>query len=219
MGYNVDVTTEVQIPISKEKDVKKAFKDLASKASSIGRGYSGGKKQFGFVDFGFENLDTVEEMFEAWRYSVKRTDTHFVVEYFEGQSFGDDNHLWKAMESVVTPDSVVEFHGEDGSHWKYIFKKNKFKEIQGEVQYEEDDDDKEEVSPKKNKSQKKLDPYKLLGVTKSSTKEEINKAYKLAAKKYHPDNFSTLGTEFEEIATIKMKELNSARDACLKAVK
>lgn len=222
MGYSVNMDLNVKFPISKENEIKKAFKELAKKASSVGRGSSGGTKQFGFVDYGFENLDTVEEMFEAWRYSVKRTESHFVVEYFEGQSFCDDEHLWRAMEKLVTPDSSVEIHGEDDYHWKYTFKNNKLKESVGEVQYEDDEkEEKEEVKtpPKKNNAYKKFDPYKILGVTKYSSKEEINKAYKIAAKKYHPDNFTNLGNEFEEVASSKMKELNSARDACLKAAK
>lgn len=220
MGYSVNMDLNVKIPLSKEKEIKKAFKELATKASTLGRGSSGGKKQFGFVDYGFENLDTVEEMFEAWRYNAKRTETHFVVEHFEGQSFCDDEHLWKAMEKLVTPDSSVEIHGEDDYHWKYTFKNNKLKESVGEVKYEEETEEEEvKPPPKKNKAYVKYDPYKILGITKFATKDEINKAYKIAAKKYHPDNFTNLGSDFEEVASSKMKELNSAREACLKVLK
>jgi len=32
-----------------------------------------------------------------------------------------------------------------------------------------------------------MDPFKVLGIQKSATREEIDKAYREKAKKYHPD--------------------------------
>jgi len=48
------------------------------------------------------------------------------------------------------------------------------------------------------------DYYKILGVSKNSTKEEVKKAYKKLAKKFHPD------LNKEEGSTEKFKEINEA---------
>ncbi|XP_043219343.1 dnaJ homolog subfamily C member 3-like [Amphibalanus amphitrite] len=44
---------------------------------------------------------------------------------------------------------------------------------------------------KKQKLKKKRDYYKILGVKKTASKKEINKAYRKLAQQWHPDNFAT----------------------------
>ena len=58
------------------------------------------------------------------------------------------------------------------------------------------------------------DPYEVLGVTPETPEEEVKKAYRELAKKYHPDNYAN--TEFSDIANEKMKEINEAYDEILR---
>ncbi|MCH5199123.1 MAG: DnaJ domain-containing protein [Oscillospiraceae bacterium] len=51
------------------------------------------------------------------------------------------------------------------------------------------------------------DPYKVLGVDKNASEEEITKAYRKLAKKYHPDL-----NPGDETAAQKMSEINAAYD-------
>lgn len=52
------------------------------------------------------------------------------------------------------------------------------------------------------------DPYKVLGVDKNATPEEIKKAYRKLAKKYHPDNYAN--NPLSDLAEEKFKEINEA---------
>lgn len=53
-------------------------------------------------------------------------------------------------------------------------------------------------------------PYEVLGVSPNATDEEIKKAYRELAKKYHPDNYA--GSPLADVAEEKMKEVNEAYD-------
>jgi DnaJ like chaperone protein len=52
--------------------------------------------------------------------------------------------------------------------------------------------------------------YKILEVEPSATDEEVKKAYRRMAMKYHPDKVSHLGDEFRKSADEKFKKVNEA---------
>ena len=54
------------------------------------------------------------------------------------------------------------------------------------------------------------DPYEILGLKQGASEEEVKKAYKTLAKKYHPDV-----TGNDPAAAQKMQEINSAYDAII----
>ena len=54
------------------------------------------------------------------------------------------------------------------------------------------------------------DPYEVLGLKQGASEEEVKKAYKTLAKKYHPDV-----TGNDPAAAKKMQEINSAYDAII----
>ncbi len=56
------------------------------------------------------------------------------------------------------------------------------------------------------------DPYSVLGVRRDSSDEEIKKAYRDLARKYHPDRY-TNSPDLAEVANEKMKEINAAYEA------
>ncbi|MBE0637603.1 MAG: TerB family tellurite resistance protein [Bacteroidales bacterium] len=55
--------------------------------------------------------------------------------------------------------------------------------------------------------------YKILEITPDASDEEIKKAYRQMALKYHPDRLSHLGPEVQQSAKEKFQELNAAYNA------
>ena len=51
------------------------------------------------------------------------------------------------------------------------------------------------------------DPYEVLGLSPGASDEEVKKAYRALAKKYHPDL-----NPGDKVAEEKMKEINAAYD-------
>lgn len=55
--------------------------------------------------------------------------------------------------------------------------------------------------------------YQILEISPDATNDELKKAYRELAKKYHPDKVSHLGEEIKKAAEIKIVELNAAYEA------
>jgi molecular chaperone DnaJ len=55
-----------------------------------------------------------------------------------------------------------------------------------------------------------MDPYKVLGVNRNTTMEEIRAAYLALVKKYHPDKYQDAA--LKELAEERLKEINEAYD-------
>ena len=66
------------------------------------------------------------------------------------------------------------------------------------------DQDSEDTAPEKR------DPHHVLGIDSSASAEEIKRAYRELARKYHPDKLEHLGDEFKALAEMRFKEIQQA---------
>lgn len=58
-----------------------------------------------------------------------------------------------------------------------------------------------------------MDPYKVLGVTPETSDDDIKRAYRELARKYHPDNY--VNNPLADLAETRMKEINEAYDSIM----
>jgi DnaJ like chaperone protein len=54
------------------------------------------------------------------------------------------------------------------------------------------------------------DPYNILGIDRNASQEEIKRAYRQLAGKYHPDKVAHLGEEFKDLAEKRFKDIQKA---------
>ena len=52
-----------------------------------------------------------------------------------------------------------------------------------------------------------MDPYKVLGVTPQTSDDDVKRAYRELARKYHPDNY--VNNPLADLAEARMKEINA----------
>ena len=57
------------------------------------------------------------------------------------------------------------------------------------------------------------DPYEVLGVARGASADEIRRAYRELAAKYHPDKVEHLGEDFKRLAEQRFKEIQAAYQA------
>ena len=58
--------------------------------------------------------------------------------------------------------------------------------------------------------------YKILGIEESATDEEVKRAYRKMAVKFHPDKVAQMGEEFQKGAKEKFQKIQEAYEAIKK---
>ena len=61
--------------------------------------------------------------------------------------------------------------------------------------------------------------YKILEISKSSSIEDVKKAYRKMAKKYHPDKLQNVSDDIVKMAQEKFNKVNQAYERIMKSRK
>jgi DnaJ like chaperone protein len=64
--------------------------------------------------------------------------------------------------------------------------------------------------PPKAASSSTKSPYEVLQISPNAKRDEVAAAYRQMARLYHPDKVASLAPEFQELAELRMKEINAA---------
>lgn len=91
--------------------------------------------------------------------------------------------------------------------WQFYNQYNQRRQARGENYYQEGGANRE--TNRQTRAEKK-DAYTVLGVEPGASEEEIKRAYRELANRYHPDKVEFMGEEFRELAEKKFKEIQEA---------
>jgi DnaJ like chaperone protein len=101
-------------------------------------------------------------------------------------------------------------------YWYFIYRPAKIRAKSERAYYQEGEGRRSESYQENQKRAQtdkrfsKPNPYEVLGIHRHASIDEIKKAYRKLAVKYHPDKVDHLGDEFRILAEQKFKEIQKA---------
>jgi hypothetical protein len=100
-----------------------------------GHGWWNGEAQFSWVDHqDVVKASTLEEALGLWHFPPVLSEAGDIIALeYEGEKIGDEIKLFATLAPFVENGSHVEFLGEDGERWRYVFDNGGFREQQGET--------------------------------------------------------------------------------------
>ena len=122
----------------------------------------------------------------------------------------------------LLPDMIVGWGWIDdlvilGFLWRYLHRLKKQKRYQSDKNthsgHNYSDTDRENSSRSNTHAQDSaasLNPYEILGIESDSSQDDIKRAYRQLAGKYHPDKVEHLGDEFKVLAEKRFKKIQQA---------
>lgn len=101
-------------------------------------------------------------------------------------------------------------------YWYFIYRPAKMRAQSERAYYQEGEGRRSESYQEERKGAQgdkglsRPDPHEVLGVPRGASVDEIKRAYRKLAAKYHPDKVDHLGDEFKVLAEKRFKEIQDA---------
>lgn len=127
MGYCVEIE-ESTISFDKDKIDKLMDK--------VKRDFKEGKIEGRWIDKNeVIEADNVEEFFDALRLAIYEYRNTYKIDYLSGEKLdGCELDLYNSMAEFVN-NGYIEYLGEDGERWRYVFKDGKCEEVYSKVSW------------------------------------------------------------------------------------
>ena len=95
---------------------------------------------------------------------------------------------------------------------QYRREQENYRQQQSKNEKKNQEDGRRSRQKNRSKIKSRVEALKIMNLNNQATKDEIKKAYRVLAKKYHPDTVDTLERKFKETANERMVQINNAYD-------
>ena len=141
MGYYVQ-TEDVSF-IIKKKNLKKAYKALCKLNERDELKTGGSWTPEGPTKFWFAWMDpndpetckTTEDILTQLGFDVDVNEKGDIINVFYDGKAGAEQHFFEALATFVEPDSFIDWRGESGEYYKWVFKNKKMDTKNGMIFY------------------------------------------------------------------------------------
>lgn len=140
MGYYINVTGNLLIKEEKFPvaiDCLKKLMYYRSPESGIpGFAWVSTGNVINFLESDDDEKRKLKSALREFRYSFEDENDDLLFDCFLGSKWGDDEFLWEALAPAVDNGCTIEYHGEDGHKWRFLFKDGKAKEQNAVITWE-----------------------------------------------------------------------------------
>ena len=190
-------------------EVKRSELDYVKRFLLKNYGEERGKQYLGLLR-DLVKVDRFIDLYEICPQIKQNTDyttRYHLVDFLFGLATSDGAYQPSEHQVLRT---IANLLGINSSDWVSMYARHVRGGYAGGHGYNGDTGYSRNTSDTSSTSYTRTDPYKVLGIERSATDEEVKKAYRRLAMKYHPDKVEGMGEEVKKKAEAQFREINEA---------
>jgi hypothetical protein len=141
MGYCIDVygdltIREEKIPLAIDCLKKLMYRGLNERCGPHGFSWVSSDNVISFLESDYDEKRKLKCVLREFRYGFEDENDDLLFHYFLGEKWGDDEVLWETLAPAVDNGSMIEYRGEDGHRWRFLFEDGSVKEQNAVITWE-----------------------------------------------------------------------------------